>query len=290
MKKQKGITLVSLIIIVVVLLILASVSVKFGTESMDVTRLKGFYLELETVQKRVDEIFVKNETYSVKNEDGTETVIEIKNAGADLTDEQKKDLQEEILQPEGIDLDPNSFRYFTIADIEKYLDITDINYNLFINFEERKIIAEQGINIAGVDYYVLKNDIYFVEQNTTKNEGKDGKIEKLKYSDPPIEYGEGRYKVNIKQAEPYIGDLDGTGYIKYKKDTSTYWNITNENYIIMEFDTAYDIIYIDLNNNSIEKTIKIEYKKDEDGNLVKDEEGNNILTVTEDAVEESEEI
>ena len=273
MKKQKGITLVSLIIIVEVLLILASVSVKFGTESMDVTRLKGFYLELEIVQKRVDEIFVKNETYSVKNEDGTETKVEIKNAGADLTDKQKKDLQEEILQPEGIDLDPNSFRYFTIADIEKYLDITDINYNLFINFEERKIIAEQGINIAGVNYHVLKNDIYFVETNDKNT----GRIESLIYSEP-IEYGTNKYKIAITPGNT-IGDIGGAGHLKYKRDQGNFWNTSENDEIVIEFNILYIVKYIDLNNNTIEEKIMVVYQTDKEGNFVKDENGDNRIDI-----------
>ena len=266
MKKQNGITLVLLIIIIAVLLILASVSVKFGTESMDVTRLKGFYLELEIVQKRVDEIFVKNETYSVKNEDGTETKVEMKNAGVDLTDEQKNSLQS-ILQAEEINIDVSTFRYFTIEDINNILDITDINYDLFINFEKRIIVAEQGIEIAGKRYHVLKNDIYFVEQNDKNT----GEIKSLIYSEP-IEYGINKYKITVTP-ENTIGDIGGTGYVKYQKVGASFWLTSQNNEIVIEPNKVYNIKYIDNNNNSLEKMIKIE--------LIKNQEGNEVPTILE---------
>ena len=274
MKNQKGITLVALIIIVAVLLILASVSVEFGTESMDVTRLKGFYLELEIVQKRVDEIFVKNETYSVKKSDDTETVIEIKNAGSDLTDEQKSNL-EEILQSEEIELDLSSFRYFTKADIENILDISDINYDLFINFENRLIVAEQGIKIGDKIYYVLENDTYFIEQNNKNT----GEIKSLIYSEP-IEYGVDKYKIAVTAGNA-IGDIGGTGNVKYQKVDTSFWVTSENNEIVIELNKIYNIKYIDNNNNSLEKTIKIE--------IVKDQEGNSVPTVVE-VEKESEEL
>ena len=279
MKKQNGITLVSLIVIIAVLLILASVSVKFGTESMDVTRLKGFYLELETVQKRVDEMYVNNETYSingeiysVRNEENKE---DIKMLGKDVIEAGKKETLEKIFTEEEIDMDISAFRYFEIADIEKYLDLTDINYNLFINFEERKIIAEQGINIAGVDYYVLKNDAYIVEQPA--NDKNKGDIGTLKYS-KPIEYGNNKYKIAITPGNT-IGDIGGAGHLKYKRDQGNFWNTSENDEIVIEFNILYIVKYIDLNNNTIEEKIMVVYQTDKEGNFVKDENGDNRIDI-----------
>lgn len=273
MKSEKGITLVALIIIVAVLLIIASVSIYSGTESLDNVSLNGFYTKLEMVQKRVDDISATNESYI----DASNNIIYIKDAGQDLTEEQKTNLKN-ILDTSNISSTDiiDNFRYFTIQDLENILDLSEIDYNLFINFEERIIVAEEGITIGGTTYYLLENATYFVKEDITKNVGV---IKSLVYGEP-IKYTNDTYKVTIAP-ENTIGDLDGTGYIKYKKATSNYWDITNENYIIIEFDTEYNIIYTDLNKNSIERTIKLENKKDEEGNLVQDEEGNNIVIVTE---------
>ena len=82
--QEKGITLVGLIITVVVMLIIAGVSIYNGTESLNSTRLRGFYTQLEIVQKRVDDIAATDEKYNNKN--GIE--VNIKDSGRTLTQEQ----------------------------------------------------------------------------------------------------------------------------------------------------------------------------------------------------------
>lgn len=282
-KNETGITIVALVIIIAVMLIIAGVSIYNGIDAVNDTLLNGFYTQLEIVQERVDDITTTNESYIDENN----KFINIKQAGQSLTAEQRNKLQNILSQKQISNGNISDFRYFTIRDVKNILDLEEIDYNLFINFENRIVVAEEGITIEGTTYYMLEDTKYVVESNPLKNVGEDGKIKKLKYSDP-IQYGEGKYKINV-EPEDTIGDLGKTGYIKYKKTTSKYWDITNENYIIIEFDTEYDITFIDLNNNSIEATIIIENKIDELGNLVKDEEGNNVLTVTEIITEEREE-
>ena len=281
MKNEKGITLVALIIIVAILLIIASVSIYSGKESLDNVNLNNFYMQLEIVQKRVDDIATTSERYL--DENGNE--IDIKNTGQELNQNQKEKLIK-ILEANNIDSNSiiENFRYFTVQKIKDVLDLPEIEYNLFINFEKRIIVAEKGMVVDGISYHLLKNSTHFVEQKTDKNKGT---IKELEYG-VPIKYTNDTYKLTIAPGNT-IGDLDETGYIKYKKTTSKYWDITNDGYIIMEIDKEYDVIFIDLNNNSIENTIKIENKKDETVNLVKDENVNNVLIVREILTEESEE-
>ena len=283
MKNEKGITLVALIIMVAILLIIASVSLYSGRDSLDNVNLNNFYMQLEIVQKRVDDIAATNEKYI--DEDGND--IDIKNAGQELNQNQKAKLIK-ILEANNIDSTNiiENFRYFTVQEIKDILDLTEIDYNLFINFEKRIIVAEKGITVEGISYHLLKNDMYFVEQDINKNEGT---IKSLKFG-KPIKYINDTYKVSVRP-ENTIGDLDETGYIKYKKSILNYWEITTNLEIIMEADIEYDIVYSDLNDNIIERKIKIEYEKDETtGVLAKDENGNYILTVTEVTIEEREEV
>lgn len=281
MKNEKGITLVALIIIVAILLIIASVSIYSGKESLDNVNLNNFYMQLEIVQKRVDDIATTSERYV--DENGNE--IDIKNTGQELNQNQKEKLIK-ILEANNIDSNSiiENFRYFTVQKIKDVLDLPEIEYNLFINFEKRIIVAEKGMVVDGISYHLLKNSTHFVEQKTDKNKGT---IKELEYG-VPIKHTDGTYKVSIEPKET-IGDLDKTGHIKYKRSIVNYWEVTNKNYIIVEPNVEYNIVYIDLNNNSIEKTIILENKKDETGNLVKDENGNNVLTVREKLTEESEE-
>ena len=170
MKNERGITLVALLITITVMVIIVAVSVDIGTESLDNTRLQGFYTQLEIVQKRVDDIATTNESYL----DSNGSVVYIKEQGtayADLTSDKKTALQNIITnEGEGVISDVTTFRYFTTDQIKNILDLDEIEYNLFIDFETRTIIAEEGITLDGQSYHILKNNVYFAGQNQNKNE------------------------------------------------------------------------------------------------------------------------
>ena len=249
---DKGITLIALLVTVGVMLLLVSISVITGMESLDNTRLKGFYLQLETIQKRVDDIATTNESFV----DDLGNTIYIKEQGisyANLTASQQTLLQN-IISNEGAEynLNPTNFRYFTIQDLENLLDLTQMEYNVFIDFESRTIIAENGINVNGKRYNILLSDTYFVKQDTTKNEGQ---ITSLYYS--VSVYATGKYKVVITPGNT-IGDLEKIGHVEYKKTITKYWETSANNEIILELETEYNIKYIDTNNNFLEKTIKVQ--------------------------------
>lgn len=280
MKDEKGITLAVLVIMVVVMIIIASIALYSGTEALDGTLLNEFYTQLEIVQERVDDVSATDESYIDENNN----VIYIKNAGQNLTTTQKSNLQNILVSQEISIENIDDYRYFTIQNIKDILDLDEIDYNLFINFEDRVIIAEEGITIGNNTYYMLEDTKYFVKNNLSKNEGQ---INSLTYG-IPTQYINNTYKVNISPGNT-VGDLEKDGYIKYKKTTTKYWEITTNTEIVLEFDTEYNIKFIDFNNNSIEKIIKIEYKKDEQGNLMKDENEKNIIIVTE-VTQESEEL
>lgn len=280
MKDEKGITLAVLVIMVVVMIIIASIALYSGTEALDGTLLNEFYTQLEIVQERVDDVSTTNESYIDENNN----VIYIKNAGQNLTTTQKSNLQNILVSQEISTENIDDYRYFTIQNIKDILDLDEIDYNLFINFKNRVIIAEGGITIGNNTYYMLEDTKYFVKNNLSKNEGQ---INSLTYG-IPTQYINNTYKVKISPGNT-VGDLEKDGYIKYKKTTTKYWEITTNTEIVLEFDTEYNIKFIDFNNNSIEKIIKIEYRKDEQGNLMKDENEKNIIIVTE-VTQESEEL
>ena len=250
MKEQKGITLIALVITIVVLLIIASISISSGTESIDKTRLQGFYTQLEIVQKRADDIATTNETY-IDSEGNT---IYLKEQGTDyenLGGDQQNTLKA-IIQSEGSDLNLNveNFRYFTSEQLNSILDLSDIEYNVFIDFRNRVVIAENGITANGATYHMLKNSIYYAEQNTNKNVGT---IESLNYT--IVKYGEG-YKITVTPSKS-VGDLKIEGTLKYKKTTSKYWETSTNLEIVINQLTDYNISYQDINNNNISKTINV---------------------------------
>ena len=255
MKNEKGITLAVLIITIILMVILASVSISIGTDSLDSTRLKGFYTQLEIIQKRVDDIATTNESYI----DKSGNTIYLKKQGvayAGLKDAQKTSLQDiinsEIItsETENLGVDATNFRYFTVDDLENILELSDIDYNVFIDFDNRIIIAEDGIKIGDTTYHVLKNTTYFVNQDTEKNV-----VKSLGYT--ATQYRTGKCKV-IVTAINVAGDAVGGGYVKYKKTSTKYWEVSDNTEIIVEADVEYNIVYVDANKNSIRKTIKVE--------------------------------
>lgn len=249
MKNEKGITLAVLIITIIVMVILASVSISIGTDSLDSTRLKGFYTQLEIIQKRVDDIATTNESYI----DKSGRTIYLKEQGRNLTNAQKTLLTDVISHNEipGVTtIESLNLRYFTKNDLEQYLDLSDMDYSVFIDFDNRIIIAEDGIKIGDTTYRVLKNTTYFVNQDTEKNV-----VKSLGYT--ATQYRTGKCKV-IVTAINVAGDAVGGGYVKYKKTSTKYWEVSDNTEIIVEADVEYNIVYVDANKNSIKKTIKVE--------------------------------
>lgn len=257
---EKGITLVSLAITIAVLAIILGVSLNIGTESLDSTRLKAFYMELETVQKRIDDIETTNETFI----DSNNKVINIKeNEEFKLTSEEKSILQNIISQSQ-IDLEQiypgltvDEFRYFTRYELDTILDLTEIEQNVFIHFESRTVISQRGKNIGGKTYYILRNNMYYPTQNTEKNEGE---ITDLNFI--ITNYGKYSYKIMVRPQNT-IGDLDGTGTLKYKKTSSKYWETATDLEIIVNELTRYDIEYSDNNNNTVSAIIEVSLDEDE---------------------------
>lgn len=193
-KGENAITLAILVITIIILAIIASVSISAGKVSLDNTRLRNFYLKLEIVQKRVDNIVTKNEKY--KDENGNEIIL--KETGAQLTEEQKNFL----LNTVGIE-DVSDFKYFTEDDLKQYFDLTDIGHNLFIDFENRRIVSEDAVIAKGKEHYVLENDTYFVENS---NINKNVTDELGEFTVTAEKYGIQRYKIRVTPPSN-IGDV-----------------------------------------------------------------------------------
>lgn len=258
MKGQKGITLIALVITVIVLMIITVISITSGTESLDSTRLQGFYTQLEIIQKRVDDIATTDENYI----DAQGNTIYLKEQGTAYENwgGDRQDLLKSIIQSEGTDLKLNveNFKYFTSEQLNSMLDLSEIEYDVFIDFENRVVIAEDGITANGEKYYMLKNSVYYAEQNINKNVGT---IESLNYA--IVRYGED-YKITVTPSNS-VGDLKIGGTLKYKKTTSKYWETSTNLEMIINKLADYNIIYEDINNNSLSKTITVSV--DENGTL-----------------------
>ena len=249
LSNEKGVTMVSLLVTVFVMMFIVVVAVDVGTDSVDSTRLKAFYTQLEIVQKRVDDIATTNEGYYINN-NGTQTYLDIQTAGGNAITSSQATFLQGILNAEGITTIPASeFRYFTVANLEEQFDLSEIEHNVFIHFGSRTIVSEKGVKANGNTYYVLKNNIYFANQDTTKNEG----ALKLIYN--ITKYGTNNYKIIVTPTT--VGDLIANGTLKYKKTTTKYWETANGLEIVISNLGEYNIEYVDINKNTVLQTITV---------------------------------
>lgn len=255
MKQEKGITLIALMVTIIVMIIIASIAIKTGLDSLDETELQGFYTQLDIVQKKVDEIVISNENYNL--------------LGIELTSTQKSNLQN-ILNTKlsSLDLNSSSFRYFTVEKLKDELGLSNINYAVFIHFESRTIVAEEGITIKGITYYISNNTTYYVD--STENKGKVKTLEfkiispygKEYYYTTDNKYNtitkeEKKYKIIVTPKNTNDDEITG-GILKYKKATSNHWEIAEGlEFIITELSPIkYNVQYEDNDRNVITVTIR----------------------------------
>jgi len=251
LSNNKGITLIALTITVVIMMIIVGISVNVGTDSLDSTRLQGFYTQLEIIQKRVDDIVTTNEGYYTTNEQGTRIYVDIKSqGGSDVTSSQIAFLQGILAEEELTNIPASEFRYFTIADLEEQLDLSEIDSNVFIHFASRTIISEEGIKVKEKTYHILKNNMYFVDENITKNQGT------LELTYDIKNYGSNSYKITVMPNK--IGDLNTHGILRYKKTTTKYWETASGLEIVINELTEYNIEYVDNNKNIVSEIITVE--------------------------------
>ena len=252
LSNDKGLTLLSLIITVIVMLIIVSVSIYNGTQSLDNTRLKGFYAKLEIVQRRADDIVTTNEEYTIDNGDGTKTTVFLKKAGDDLKDDQIE-LVQRILDDKGITLvEASDFRYFTSEELYTVLGLSEIEYDVFIHFDSRTVIAKDGIKANGNEYYMLENNVFLPEYIADKGKPRLRSDEDGGSLTVTIDkYGSSKYKIKVTPVY-YTIQKNIIGYLKYKKTTTKYWETSDNLEMIIDSLGVYNIIYEDVYGNKIE--------------------------------------
>lgn len=264
LNSNKGITIIALIISITIMLILASISIGTSMDSIYNTQLKGFYTRLDIVQKRVDEIASTNETYI----DNNGNPIDIKKMGIEFKDLdiEKKEALINILNYQNLNVNPESFRYFSAEELYSIMDLSEIEYNVFIDFDNRLVIAADGININGKMYYMLEHNMYFPKYEEVKKP-------KLNTENPLIysitNYGADKYKIVITPNYDEEGYAPTISKIKYKKVFNEYWETSHNLEMVISELTDYLVTYEDLNENSITK--KITVKTDKDNKLIVEE-------------------
>lgn len=234
MKNQRGITLVTLVIIIIVMSIIVGVVTYSGFESIKSARITTFIAELEMIQAKVNVIHEKTKTSDKEKE-------YYNNLGKDITT-----VNEDILLQILGESSKDGFRYYSKSDLEK-LDLDNINQDVIINYDTCEVISITGIEIDGIKYYNLENipnySMYRVKHISKNTQINDFIIEQTKLSDS--------YRITIKDIN---GNDINSGSLSYKLHSDENWllNGNNMSFIVREMG-IYDVKYTDTLGNEIVK-------------------------------------
>lgn len=212
-KNQKGITLISLVVMIILILILASIGITSGRSTIESSKFTRFKTELTIMQNKVNELNQSNEV----------------NLGEELTDTQKailnKDEISNIIYKDKNEDEKNNikngFRYFSQEYIKKTLGLEEIKRDFLINVDKRMVVSEKGFEYQGTTYYMpeqFEDGLYNVEYNN-KNENTGS-------FDVTTTKEDGKYKIQISniQHNGYVNNWQ----VKYKLNEDNYWTTSND--------------------------------------------------------------
>lgn len=265
MKKERGVTLVTLAITITVLIIIASVATYSGIEIINSSRQTKFTAELKIMQVQINSIYQKYKennpivingtTYYGEKEAGTGklTILQI---GQELSGEvqtQANKIFTELVNDgnSGItSTDTTGYRYWNVETI-KSIGIEGVEQDCFVNVEKRSVISYKGLKHEGKMYYVLNqlpDNLYNVEYDNPNTGAPtfDVNYEKI---------GDSKWRINISNIQ-YAGYIN-KWQVQYKLEGKNYWNTSEDMSFVVKESGTYNIKIMNNNIASTEKQLKI---------------------------------
>lgn len=231
MIKEKGITLISLVITIIVMLIIAGTVTVSSLDSVRSAKRTAFITELEMIQEKVNTIYEKRKLNS-------EDVTYYDSLGQDISNVEQSTL-DVIL--DGIETD--GYRYFSRENL-KQLDLDNIEQDVIINFNTKDVASVTGLLIDGKMYYRLMDipgyqghEIEYEDKNT---EAPTFDVEINELSDS--------WRININNIV-YNSNV-ATGTVSYKLHSNENWILVGDTkYFEVNEPGLYDIKLTDSAGN-----------------------------------------
>ncbi len=164
--REKGITLMALVITIVIIIIIAGVSISAGIDSIESANFMKFQSELTMVQTKINEITAQ---YQKEN----------KSIGWTLTNEERGILNKEEVntiltkkaEDKGISVEElkNGFSLCSKEYIAEELGLENLTRNYLVNLKNAIVVALEKCKFEGTDYYMLEqieSSIYNVTYNS----------------------------------------------------------------------------------------------------------------------------
>ena len=142
MKSENGITLITLVITIFLLIILSAVGVNYGTGTLRGMQYQNFKYQLEQIQGRVDVIHEKMNS----GDDSYKSMGE----SAEMSSDAKSVLT-------SLGLKSSDYRYFTSKDLQEFLNISNVDQEVAINFETKDVVSISGFEYKGEMHYKLND-------------------------------------------------------------------------------------------------------------------------------------
>lgn len=229
MKKDKGITLIALVITIVVLLIISTIGITTGTSTYRSVMFQKFTTEMKLMQTEINQLYQDyqkgDESILTLGKELTNSPTEIEAfAGAEVTDTQ-------------------GYRYFDKETLQN-LGIEEIDQAFLVNIEKRSFISYQGFEYRGIKYYTVKqlpDSLYNVEyenQNTGNIIVENVKVEAKDATSWQV----------VLEGIRYPGYIE-KGTIQYQKSGNTYWNSVIGTSFVVEEPGIYFIKITDATGN-----------------------------------------
>ena len=220
MRKENGITLISLVITIILLLILATIGINSGVTTIKSSKLTKFTTELKIMQTEVNDLYNKwqNGNEEEKNNilqqgkatDGTSIDNVIKNG----------------VVPDKYVENKDRYRLYDTETIKNQLQIDGVESEFFVDVQGRRVVSTEGIENEGEMCYTLEQlpdglyNVDYEENNGTVDFDVNGQV---------ISESRGRIKIsNVRK-------VDGTGKIdkwqiryRVQGEGDDSWKVTNE--------------------------------------------------------------
>lgn len=208
--KQRGVTLLALVIAIVIILILSSIATYSGIGVINSTKLTKFTTELKIMQTEVNELYEKNKD----GEDVSKYGQDISSASAEVQEQANKVFNELGISSDG-------YKFYDSSTIKDTLKIDGVEQEVFVNIEKRSIVSYKGIKYEDQTYYTLEqlDEVYNVEYEEPTADAPTFDVTYRKLAN-------GTYKVTISNIQ-YNGNIN-KWYVKYQQDGQEYWNSTED--------------------------------------------------------------
>lgn len=208
--KQRGVTLLALVIAIVIILILSSIATYSGIGVINSTKLTKFTTELKIMQTEVNELYEKNKD----GEDVSKYGQDISSASAEVQEQANKVFNELGISSDG-------YKFYDSSTIKDTLKIDGVEQEVFVNIKKRSVVSYKGIKYENQMYYTLEqlDEVYNVEYEEPTADAPTFDVTYRKLANDT-------YKVTISNIQ-YNGNIN-KWYVKYQQDGQEYWNSTED--------------------------------------------------------------